>query len=162
EEALRQGVLDALALDTRIEATVQGQAGPPQAAQAGPSPASQVGPPATSQDGPPASPGGAVKQSPAQPQPDPHQQYAAQPPPESPQGVGDQQGRVRRRSDELDQGGPSGPANGSAPPQVRVRGRGSAVQQQTGSVPSDPQGAEPSMAEQLGADGRPGGDAGPD
>src|SRR5690606_12228443 len=36
EEALRQGVLDALALDTRIEATVQGQAGPPPAAQAGP------------------------------------------------------------------------------------------------------------------------------
>src|SRR5699024_5269445 len=72
EEALRQGVLDALALDTRIEATVQGQAGPPPAAQDGPSPASQVGPPATSQDGPPASPGGGVKQSPAQPQPDPH------------------------------------------------------------------------------------------
>src|SRR5699024_1762571 len=45
--------------------------------------------------------------------------------------------------------------------QVRVRGRGTG-QQPSGSVPGDPPGAEPTMAEQLGAVGRPGGDAGPD
>ena len=183
EEALRQGVLDALALDTRIEATVQGPAGPPQPPPgAGRPPAqhppNQAGPvqhhPA--QVGPTPPPPASAGPDPGTPRPRPDGAAAPPepahpgagtsspdaPPPGPRPGAGHQQGRVRRRSDQVGPGGPGGPpappGSGGPAPQVRVRGRGLSGDGQTGGPP----GGEPSMAEQLGAVGRTGGDAGPD
>ncbi|WP_134772273.1 DNA polymerase III subunit gamma and tau [Ornithinimicrobium flavum] len=142
EEALRQGVLDALALDTRIEAAVQRD----------PEPRTQTGPQrmAPPQD-----------QAPPQSETGPPPSGTAGDSPHPPVGGGHQQGRVRRRSDEADRDGRSASPAPSAAPQVRVRGRGTAGQPQGGPT-GDPQRTAPSMAEQLGAVGRTGADSGPD
>ena len=174
EEALRQGVLDALALDVRIEATVAGPDGPPrQEAAAQPQPSNQPQPAEQSQQADQPQPSGQAVPSwePPSAEPGPDEQPPAEPGPEGPPPAGPRhsglppggpgsdappRGRLRTRAS---QGSPQAPAPSSAQP-VRVRGRGGA-----GPGPGADQGgtSEPTMAEQLGAGGgRPSGDAGPD
>lgn len=173
EEALRQGVLDALALDVRIEATVAGADGPaPQdqtAAQGEPPPQDEQEPEPHDQPAPQHQPAPPDQPAPLHP-PTPRHQPAPQPapqdvperptsPPAARQGLPPdtpQRGRLRTR----DGRGAPQPRPDQAPGQarsVRVRGRGAPpAEAQAGAT-------EPTMAEQLGAvGGRPSGDAGPD
>lgn len=168
EEALRQGVLDALALDVRIEASVVGaheapaaqdgaeqrgpqQAGPPEDQEP---PQDDVGPPDDRWSERPAGPAG---HPPAQPGPPGPHAGADAPPTDTPRTDAPQRGRLRTRGAEGSPPSPSGRSSGGAAP-VRVRGRGGAA-----TTLERGEGAGPTMAEQLGAaGGRPSADAGPD
>ncbi|QFG67568.1 DNA polymerase III subunit gamma and tau [Ornithinimicrobium pratense] len=184
EEALRQGVLDALALDVRIEATVAGADGPhppgvgEQTHEARPV---ATAPPSQQQPGEPARP-------PSSPRPTAGPDDPPAGPGDPPEGPGEPEGHgeppVEPGAAPAASGAPAGaqPPVGDAPPRGRLRTRGGQTPPQPaqapgsnqpvrvrgrggggagGETPSGP--AEPSMAEQLGAVGaRPPAEVGPD
>ncbi|MFK5581810.1 MULTISPECIES: DNA polymerase III subunit gamma and tau [unclassified Serinicoccus] len=133
EEALRQGVLDALALEVRIEATTLG-GGPQGGGQEDPEP-------------PDDEPGGEhppAAEPPDEPDTEPRPQQAAPPPvglPDAPP-----RGRIRTRAD---QSGPA-PVQPVATAPTRVRGRGAAA---AGGPAATPASTDADLAEQLGAVG---------
>ena len=157
EEALRQGVLDALALDVRIEATVAGADGPaPQDEPRQPSaqPAEPAAEQADEQTDEQADEQN-VQQDVPPPSPQPEAGPSTPPPAGGHVSVPDtpQRGRLRTRDGQGTPQAPTGPTPGPTP-SMRVRGRG---------APAGEQPADPTMAEQLGAaGGRASGDAGPD
>ncbi|WP_151525804.1 DNA polymerase III subunit gamma and tau [Serinicoccus kebangsaanensis] len=170
EEALRQGVLDALALDTTIEATVlggDGDGGPGPGPGGGPGPSgpehSGPGPSgggpgpsgAGSAAGPEsgAAPGTGAHPEPADPDPgaDPGPEDEPAPPEASggiPEQVPDEpmRGRIRTRAG---QAAPSGEQSAAAP--VRVRGRRGGATAPPAADEAGSSGPETSLAEQLGA-----------
>ncbi|WP_131103389.1 DNA polymerase III subunit gamma and tau [Ornithinimicrobium sufpigmenti] len=174
EEALRQGVLDALALDVRVEATVAGVDAPRPAESAGqaphtrppaqgagdagrppsvPEPPDEFGEPPLDPDEPP----------PPVPEEPPGRSRIPSAPPAAPAGVqvpgGDTPPRGRLRTRGGQPTPPSAQPPASSPP-VRVRGRGGAASEAQG---GSGRAGEPTMAEQLGATGsRAPADAGPD
>lgn len=133
EEALRQGVLDALALEVRIEASTLG-GGPQAGGQEEPEP-------------PDDEPGGEhppAAEPPDEPGAEPQPQQVAPPPvglPDAPP-----RGRIRTRAD---QSGPA-PVQPVATAPTRVRGRGAAA---AGGPAATPASTDTDLAEQLGAVG---------